>query len=84
MGIGSPGGAGFVYLLVARAVIFHIDPGHATIAVSGLAFHIGDNFLLLPGTHRVSAEAEGYHALTTTVEVTGQRRSLAVEPLPGA
>ena len=76
----------FVYLVVARAVIFQIDPGHATIAVSGLAFHIGDNFLLLPGTHRVSAEAEGYHALATAVDVTGQRTQeveLALEPLPG-
>ena len=76
----------FVYLLVARAVIFNIDPGHATISISGLSFHIGDNFLLLPGPRQVDVEAEGYHALSTTIEVTGERTQeaeLALDPLPG-
>jgi formylglycine-generating enzyme required for sulfatase activity len=76
----------FAYLLAARAVIFSIDPGHATITVSGLSFHIGDNFLLLPGQHQVSGEADGYHALSATIEVTGARTQeveFALEPLPG-
>ena len=76
----------FAYLLAARAVIFNLDPGHATISVSGLSFHIGGNFLLLPGQHQVSVEADGYHALSTTIEVTGARTQEAVlvlDPLPG-
>ena len=76
----------FAFLLAARAVIFHLDPGDASVAVSGLSFRIGDNYLLLPGMHPVSAEADGYHALSTTIEVTGERTQeveLVLEPLPG-
>lgn len=76
----------FTYLFAARAVIFLLDPEHAEISVSGLSFHIGDNFLLLPGQHEVSAEAEGYHVLSTTIEVTGDRTQeveLVLDPLPG-
>ena len=76
----------FIYLLAARAVIFNLDPADATLTVSGLSFNIGDNYLLLPGAHEVSAEAEGYHPLTTTIEVSGERTQetdLALDPLPG-
>jgi formylglycine-generating enzyme required for sulfatase activity len=76
----------FVYLLVARAVIFHLAPDYATIEVSGLSFHIGDNFLLLRGQHQVSVRADGYHALSTNIEVTGERTQeieLELDPLPG-
>ena len=76
----------FVYLLAARAVIFNLDPADATLTVGGLSFHIGDNYLLLPGAHEVSAQAEGYHPLTTVVEVGGDRTQetdLVLEPLPG-
>ena len=75
-----------VYLLIARAVIFEVDPEYARIDVGGLAFHIGDNFLLLPGTHRVSAQAEGYHPLETVIEVGRdgtQEIAITLEPLPG-
>ncbi|MDX1380815.1 MAG: PEGA domain-containing protein, partial [Xanthomonadales bacterium] len=74
------------YLLFARAVIFRLDPVEATIEISGLAFSIGDNFLLLPGRHPVRATATGYHPLDTEVEVTGeatQEVELNLEPLPG-
>ena len=76
----------FAYLLAARAVIFRLDPDHATISVSGLSFHIGDNFLLLPGQHQVNAEADGYYPLSSTIEVTAvrtQEAELALDPLPG-
>ncbi len=76
----------FAYLLAARAVIFRISPDYATIDVSGLSFHIGDNFLLLPGTHQVRALADGYHALDTAIEVTGERTQeveFELDPLPG-
>ena len=76
----------FTYLLVARAVVFSIEPAEATLSVSGLSFHIGNNFLLLPGQHGVQAEAAGYHDLDTTIEVSRERTQeveLALEPLPG-
>ena len=76
----------FAYLLAARAVIFRLDPVTASVDVSGLSFHIGDNFLLLPGTHPVRAEADGYFPLDTVVEVTSERTQeveLTLEPLPG-
>ena len=61
------------YLLAARAVIFDLEPVDAALHVSGISFHIGDNFLLLPGSHQVTAEADGYHPLTTTIDVTAER-----------
>lgn len=76
----------FAFLLAARAVIFQLEPAHASLEVSGLAFHIGDNFLLLPGAHEVRATAEGYHPLTTSIEVGRegtQEIELGLEPLPG-
>jgi formylglycine-generating enzyme required for sulfatase activity len=74
------------YLLAARAVIFNLDPDHADIDVGGLSFHIGGNFLLLPGQHRVKAQADGYHELSTTIDVSGERTQevdLVLDPLPG-
>ena len=74
------------YLLAARAVIFDLDPVDAALDVSGISFHIGDNFLLLPGRHEVTAEAAGYHSLATTIDVSTERTQevqLALEPLPG-
>lgn len=76
----------FTYLFAARAVIFSLEPEHASISVNGLHFHIGNNFLLLPGSREVSVEASGYHALTTSIDVTSERTQefeLALEPLPG-
>jgi formylglycine-generating enzyme required for sulfatase activity len=75
-----------LYLLAAKAVIFRLEPGHAEITVSGPSFHIGDNFLLLQGRHNVDAEAEGYHPLSTTIDVSDERTQeveLELEPLPG-
>jgi formylglycine-generating enzyme required for sulfatase activity len=76
----------FIYLLVARAVIFRLDPETASVSVSGISFHIGNNFLLLPGEHRVNAEAQGYYPTDTTFLVSKDRNQeveLALEPLPG-
>ena len=42
----------FAYLFAARAVIFRLDPETASLSISGLSFHIGNNFLLLPGATR--------------------------------
>ena len=70
-----------VYLFTARAVIFRLDPAVAEIDVSGIAFNIGDNFLLLPGEHRVTGTAEGYYPLDqaiTALEETDERLARVV------
>lgn len=75
-----------LYLFAARAVIFNLDPETASVSVGGLSFHIGNNFLLLPGEREVSAEAEGYYPLQTAVTVGRQGTQeidLVLEPLPG-
>lgn len=76
----------FIYLFVARAVIFRLEPETASVSVSGMAFHIGNNFLLLPGERNVTAEAEGYYPADVAVEVSRERNQeieIALEPLPG-
>ena len=75
-----------IYLFAARAVIFRLEPGQAEISVSGISFNIGENFLLLPGDHKVTAEAAGYIRLEETITVSDERTQeieLALEPLPG-
>jgi formylglycine-generating enzyme required for sulfatase activity len=49
-------------------------------------FHIGERYLLRPGSHQVVAEKEGYQRLEATIEVTNassQRIALALTKLPG-
>ena len=36
-----------VFLFAARAIILRLDPAIAEVDLGGLAFHIGDNYLLL-------------------------------------
>lgn len=75
-----------LYLFMARAVIFRLDPAGAEIGVDGISFNIGDNFLLLPGDHEVTAQAKGYVTLEETITVSEERTQeieLALEPLPG-
>lgn len=75
------------FLFTARAVIFLPDPQHAEISVAGLSFNIGNNFMLLPGKHRVSARADGYFDLEEVVTVDRQGTGevdLRLEPLPGS
>ena len=48
------------YLFMAQAIIFIPDPEDAQLEVAGIAFNIGNNFLLLPGDRLVSAQAPGY------------------------
>jgi formylglycine-generating enzyme required for sulfatase activity len=75
-----------IYLFLARAVIFRPEPATAEINVSGISFHIGNNFLLLRGDHELNAVAEGYVPLEQTISVTEsstQEIEVALEPLPG-
>jgi len=75
-----------IYLFNARAVIFRTEPGAAEISISGLVFHIGDNFLLLKGEHTVRATADGYVPYEQQISVSGessQEIQVRLEPLPG-
>lgn len=74
------------YLFMARAIIFIPDPEDARLEVAGIAFNIGNNFLLLPGDRLVSAQAPGYRPFSQTITVTDestQELNIVLEPLPG-
>ena len=75
-----------IFLFAARAIILRLDPASANVDLGGLAFHIGDNYLLLKGQHQLTAEAPGYYPLRKTIEVSGeatQEIDVALQPLPG-
>ncbi|MBT6593459.1 MAG: PEGA domain-containing protein, partial [Porticoccaceae bacterium] len=75
-----------VFLFAARAIILRLDPAIAEVDLGGLAFHIGDNYLLLQGEHQLSAEAPGYYPLRKTIQVSGeatQEIDVVLQPLPG-
>ncbi|MCB1689657.1 MAG: PEGA domain-containing protein [Halioglobus sp.] len=77
-----------LFLFSARSLHITVDAETpATLSVSGLALPFLDQrYLLLPGTYEVSASAEGYQPLTTTVDVDdrdSQTLELALQALPG-
>ena len=75
-----------IFLFAARAIILRLDPASADVDLGGLAFHIGDNYLLLKGQHQLTAQAPGYYPLRKTIEVSGeatQEIDVALQPLPG-
>jgi formylglycine-generating enzyme required for sulfatase activity len=75
-----------IFLFAARAIILRLDPASAVVDISGLTFHIGDNYLLLRGEHQLSAEAPGYYPLKKTIQVSDQATQqidIDLQPLPG-
>ena len=75
-----------VFLFAARAIILRPDPATAEVDLGGLAFHIGDNYLLLKGDHLLTAQAPGYYPMSKTIEVSGeatQEIDVVLQPLPG-
>lgn len=75
------------YVLSARSVRIQVDPTGAHVQVPELlAPHLGDHWLLLPGTHAVHAELDGYQAYAGELLITDevlQTQRLALRPLPG-
>jgi len=74
------------FLFAARAIILRLDPATAVVDISGLSFHIGDNYLLLRGEHQLNAAAPGYYPLSKTIQVTDQATQqidVDMQPLPG-
>jgi formylglycine-generating enzyme required for sulfatase activity len=75
-----------VFLFAARALILRLDPATAEVNISGLTFHIGDNYLLLRGEYQLSAKAPGYYPLRKTIQVSDQATQqidINLLPLPG-
>lgn len=77
----------FAFTYLARAVIFSTQPENAKLEVSSwLSFNIGENYLLLPGKHKVEASADGYLNFDGSINVSdekNQRLPLVLDPIPG-
>jgi len=78
--------AGFVFL--AQPVLIEVVPPPDRIRVDGalLAPHVGERYLLLPGSYTVLAERSGHRPLRAPIDVSGQvdqEWRFALEPLPG-
>lgn len=75
------------YLFAAKSLYISTNAEQPHIHVDGLlTFSVGDRFLLLPGEHQISVNAEGYHpyegALTVGAD-NNQSHTLELQPLPG-
>lgn len=60
------------YAVMAQRVTFSIDPLPDTLTLNGgwIRPHWGGTYLLWPGTYRLEAHKEGYHALDRPVEIS--------------
>ena len=76
-----------LFLFSARSLQITVDAEvPAQVSVDGPALPFGNRYLLLPGTYKVSASAEGYQPLATTVEVDDrddQTIELTLQAMPG-
>ncbi|MSQ68634.1 MAG: PEGA domain-containing protein [Gammaproteobacteria bacterium] len=75
------------YLAFARSVALNAAPAHAALSVRGVfAPRIGSHWLLIPGAHRVHAQADGYKPFDEQITVTSatlQAHTITLTPLPG-
>ncbi len=77
-----------LFVFTARQVSIRIDPEPDRISLKGSFFsiHLGDNYLLRPGSYRIRASKAGYKPLDLPLLVTGepnQKLTTAMEKLPG-
>jgi len=76
----------FSFTAVSVRLVVEPPPDEIDVPSALFDFHIGERYLLRPGSHRVIAEKEGYQRLEATIEVThapSQRIGLALTKLPG-
>jgi formylglycine-generating enzyme required for sulfatase activity len=76
----------FSFTSVSVRLVVEPVPDEIDLPTALFGFHIGERYLLRPGSHEVVAEKEGYHRLEATIGVTSapsQRFSLALTKLPG-
>ncbi len=75
------------FLLTARSVALTPTPATATIDISGgLYFHIGERYLIRPGTLQLHLRAPGYFDLKQALQISDdaqQSYALALEKMPG-
>jgi formylglycine-generating enzyme required for sulfatase activity len=77
----------FSFTAVSVRLVVDPTPDEIDLPTALFGFHIGDRYLLRPGSHEVVVEKEGYQRLEATIEVTrapSQRISLALAKLPGS
>jgi len=76
----------FSFTSVSVRLVVEPVPDEIDLPTALFGFHIGERYLLRPGSHEVIAEKEGYHRLEATIVVTSapsQRIPLALTKLPG-
>ncbi len=68
---GIVAGTGFLaFVVLAKSVAFEISPQPAAVAVSGgPLWRMGDRYLMLPGTYRVSLNHPGYRSLSEDIQI---------------
>lgn len=76
------------FAFTAKSVALDIQPPPATVSLPSTLFKlkVSDRFLLRPGSHRVTAELDGYYPLDTKIDVgslADQTIALTLTKLPG-
>lgn len=75
------------FLFTAKSVRFESNVADISATMTGgLVFRTGETFLMRPGSYEVRAEANGYHDLKISIEVTNkgdQSFPLELKKLPG-
>ena len=76
----------FSFTAVSVRLVVEPVPDEIDLPTALFGFHIGERYLLRPGSHDLVIEKEGYHPLEVTIEVTqapNQMISLALTKRPG-
>jgi len=76
----------FSFTAVSVRLAVEPVPDEIDLSTALFDFHIGERYLLRPGSHDLVIEKEGYHSLEVTIEVTrapNQTISLTLTKLPG-
>ncbi|MGI9322524.1 MAG: PEGA domain-containing protein, partial [Pseudomonadales bacterium] len=74
------------FMFSAKAVRFVVEPADAELSPPFLSYQLGERYLMLSGTHQITASAPGYHTLTTEVTISDeseQQKHLTLTKLPG-
>ncbi len=60
------------FLLTARSVEISVEPAPDQVSLHGglSSLHLGERYLLLPGTYQLQASRDGYQSLDVSLEVT--------------
>jgi len=76
----------FSFTAVSVRLVVEPIPDEVDLPTALFGFHIGERYLLRPGTHEIVVEKQGYYRLEATIEVTSapnQQISFSLTKLPG-